>query len=217
MAGSPGGSSAREVVLNFRLQALQEAEKAAKKVLVDVQKSTELTREEKRALSVPLRDNLALLRKQKEQLLLEARANKIAGASVGSLDRLKEPLRVANMAREKGTALVNALQGGIGGVGGLLGALGGPVAAGLAALVIPLVQKAVAEAEARIEARRRIQAEIAALRAEEAAYQADYARKLDEDPAFRRAEARKAFDATTAEEAYRAARGETPVDFLGGF
>ncbi|MCO5171161.1 MAG: hypothetical protein M9894_33065 [Planctomycetes bacterium] len=88
--------------------------------------------------------------------------------------------------------------------------MGGPLLLGgpLVALLAPLTQKLLAYVDERVrkEVDQREQRLFAHL--EEERFRADYARRLAEDPRFARAEARRALEATLAEEARRGPRIE---------
>lgn len=217
------GNTSPEIALRFRLRALEDAEKKVNKVLVEVQKSKDITKEAKQQLTGLAREQIVSIRAQRAALEnLRRSAAKQTGTSIGPLDNVVDPLRAANVAREKGTALLGIMQGRFGGVGSVLQLVGGPIAAAAAALVYPLINAVQQRIEEDFQARLKASENLLLARIDEAAFRVDYDRRQREEPGFRETEARRAFDLTAGEDAKRWAAersggGAASNDFSDGF
>lgn len=216
------GNTSPEIALRFRIRSLQDAEAEVRKVTVELQKSKDLTAEAKRNLAGLAREQLVAIRAQIAALENLRRSAAKQSGSIGPLDNVVDPLRTANIAREKGTALLGIMQGRFGGVGSVLQLVGGPVAAAAAALVYPLLNAVQQRIEEDFQARIKASEALMIARIEEASFKADYDRRLREEPGFQETEAKRAFDLTGGEDAKRWAAeksggGAASNDFSDGF
>lgn len=212
-------SSSNEVTLRFRLRQLADAEAAVKRVAVEVQKADNLSKETKQRVAATTREQIVAIRAERAALeSLRRTAAQNAGGSIGPLDAITSPAQAANRARERLTAGANVLRGQFGGVAGLAGALGGPAIAAIAALVYPLLKAVMDKTQEDFRNRIKDSAELLRVQIAEAAYQADYGRRLRESPEFRQAEADRAFRVTAGRDAARLAAGnEGADDFVEDF
>lgn len=216
------GNTSPEIALRFRIRSLKDAEAEVRKVTVELQKSKDLTAEAKRSLAGLAREQLVAIRAQIAALDNLRRSAAKQSGSIGPLDNVVDPLRTANIAREKGTALLGIMQGRFGGVGSVLQLVGGPVAAAAAALVYPLLNAVQQRIEEDFQARIKASEALMIARIEEASFKADYDRRMREEPGFRETEAKRAFDLTGGEDAKRWAAeksggGAASNDFSDGF
>jgi hypothetical protein len=212
---------AREVILSFRLRAIKKAKQAAKDVVVAIKKSTTLAKETKKELTAAAREE----GKRLSAMEKAEKARKPKGLSRLGLARLrgketrgfKGAVGLFQNAQEKGFALQSALAGGTLNPLGSFASLLGPAAAmgALVAALAPKIWETLKEQNEKELARFREEIQV---RVDRAIKEADYARRLKEDPAFERQQALLAFQVVTAEEAGLALSGfSKAADFLEGF
>lgn len=205
---------AREILLRLAVRNYERARDVAAQIAERAQRTLATAK----SLSDELRTGLD--RAQKAAALRErgaalAQRGGRSGAGDESLfDRgAFRALGQVNQARERGAALGRTLFGGGEPSQTLpsLMTLAGAAVPGLGpfmALLAPLTQQLLAYLEQRLaqELARREAALVTRL--EEDRLRSDYTRRLEEDPAFRRQQARLAFEQTLAEEAARGTRSE---------
>ena len=205
---------AREILLRLAVRNYERARDVAAQIAERAQRTLATAKN----LSDELRTGLD--RAQKAAALRERGAAPGARGAAGSgsdgslFDRgAFRALGQVNQARERGEALGRTLFGG-GDVSQTLPSLmtlTGALVPGLGpfmALLAPITQKPTAYLDERLaqELARRESALVARL--DEDRFRSDYTRRLEEDPAFRREQARRAFEETLAEEARRGTRSE---------
>lgn len=210
---------AREILLRLAVRNFERA----RDVVGQIAERAQRTLATARSISDEVRSGV-----ERAQKSGEARARARASGSGGSDGSLfdRGAFRVlgqVNQARERGESLGRTLFGG-GETSQTLPALmmmTGALVPGLGpfmALLAPITQKLTAYLEERLaqELARRESALVARL--DEDRFRADYSRRLQEDPAFRRQEARRAFEQTLAEEARRGTRSEpVAADLVSDF
>lgn len=212
---------ARKVILGFRLRALKEAKELAKAALVDIKESATLSKQAKREMAAGIREQIKGLSAQEKAV----KSRKMGGLLRLQVARVKARQQVdfgqrvsqAAMAREKGMAMLGFAAGSLGSLGGMAAILGGPagMAAGLAIQVADQVfQKIKASNEKELQSiRDQLAADL-----ERRLQAVDYEGRMKRDPYFRRAEARKTFNAIIAEETAMARDGlSRSADFLVSF
>lgn len=216
----------RNVVLGFETKNLSLAEGLARSISAKVKQAKDLATDTAQVVRGRVRETLKEVRALKDGAIerdrLAASASALKGRStdVAAGAQLLGGLRRANEVREKAESALNLLGGLTGALPGLLALVpgGGLAAAAAASLIVPIVEKLVAQAMER-EAKR---AELFRIsvndRLERMAYELDYARRLEEDPAFANAEAKKAFGMAVAEERAMSTGGwHESADFLESF
>lgn len=215
-----------DVLLRFRLQALERAEAATKKILVEVGKAKDLAREVKREIVQGARERLKDIRAQKDDALrldrlgkrAEALRDRAASAPGSGLQGLRNTLREGrkNFFDFVGNPIRDVAAGNTtGGLLGLAGELGGPFVKLVTAAVLA---KVLAHVDERIAQEVALRSTELSARLEELRYQADYQRRLEEEPAFRRKEAGRFWQETKLEEKSLADGGlSRSADFLDGF
>ena len=212
---------AREVILSFRLRALKAAKKAAKDVIVAVKESTTLAKETKKELTAAARERY----KQLSAMEKAEKARKPRGITRLGMARLRGKetrgfqgaVSLFQNAQEKGFALQSALASGTLNPLGSFASLLGPAAA-VGALVAALAPKVWETLKAQNEKELQRMRDEIQLRVDRAIRDADYARRLKEDPNFERQQARLAFQVATAEEAgWQLSGFSRSADVLEGF
>lgn len=216
----------RNVVLGFETKNLNLAEGLARSIQAKVKQAKDLATDTAQVVRGRVRETLREIRAlkdgaiERDRLATRAEALKGRATDVRSGAQLLGGLRQANQVREKAESALNLLGGSTGALPGLLGLVpgGGLAAAAAASLIVPIVEKIVAQAMER-EAKR---AELFRIevndRIERMAFQLDYSRRLEEDPAFANAEAKKAFDMAVSEERAMSTGGwHESADFLESF
>ncbi|MCO5168075.1 MAG: hypothetical protein M9894_17160 [Planctomycetes bacterium] len=194
--------SGREHVLNMRLDRLERGESLTQQALKSLRAVKEKTPEIRKEIG-RLRNKLQETRALKKAVLERRDAASFVGrdARLQELDNVRQLFKGINKARSKIGSFGGLLAGGsLSALGGLAGLVGGPAAAAVASVVLPIVQTVVQRAEERLQ--RRIEASTANTLAQlrELAFQADYARRFAEDPAFRKRQARLAWEQTVRDE-----------------
>ena len=212
---------AREVILSFRLRALKAAKKAAKDVIVAVKESTTLAKETMKELTAAARERY----KQLSAMEKAEKARKPRGITRLGMARLRGKetrgfqgaVSLFQNAQEKGFALQSALASGTLNPLGSFASLLGPAAA-VGALVAALAPKVWETLKAQNEKELQRMRDEIQLRVDRAIRDADYARRLKEDPNFERQQARLAFQVATAEEAgWQLSGFSRSADVLEGF
>jgi hypothetical protein len=203
---------AREILLRLAVRNYERARDVAAQIAERAQRTLATAK----TLSEELKTGVERAQKAAAQRERSPAARGLGGAGTdGSLfDRgTFGALGQVNQARERGAALGRTLFGGGEPSQTLpsLMTLAGAAVPGLGpfmALLAPLTQQLLSYLEERLaqELARREQALVARL--EEDRLRSDYTRRLEEDPAFRRQQARLAFEQTLAEEAVRGTRSE---------
>jgi hypothetical protein len=219
-----GSGAVPEIVLQYRLRQLEKAEKLARETLKGVRASTELSKTERKERTALLQDQIQRLRVNKQNARRRLRQFQ-EGAGV---DRLQDLFGRASRFRSgaEQAAVVAGLRGGsrLAAAGALVGgltALTGPIG-GLVALVVSTVEPLISAAveTIRVEFRedfdlltRRFEQEIE--RAREAEPAVAFAKRLEEDPAFRRQVELNQLQASRAE----VVEGDYPSEdgYLGSF
>lgn len=221
-------ASKREIILKFALSKIDAAEAAAKRVLVSVQKSRDIAKETKNELLSGARDKLKEIRTLKSDLLDRDRGLKRALSlqsdnrgqlgdtsfdtlfpGLASLRSGFRPTRnviqdVADIASGNSTAALL----------GIAHKFGGPLGALAASIIGPLTEYV----DKKIQEEIAFEMKTFSSELEERRYQSDYARRLEEEPAFRRREAQRSFEEVKREEeAYRRAGWAPSSDFLESF
>ncbi|HBP21947.1 MAG TPA: hypothetical protein DEA08_29700 [Planctomycetes bacterium] len=220
---------AKTIVLNFALKKLKAAEEAAKKILVSVRKSTDLSKEERRDRSKAARESLKEIRARRRfeqrRAKLQGRANALRGRDLlaASRGRFSGLFGTVGEAREKGESFANALFGDgeisqslpslISGVGQFVPGLGP-----FMTLLAPLTEKLLGHLEERLQQELAKQETRLLARLEEQRFRMDFTRRFKEDPAFAREQARQALERTVAEEARLGKRiQKTTADLVTDF
>ena len=213
---------AREILLRLAVRNYERARDVAAQIADRAQRTLATAK----AVTDELRTGLE--RAQKTSAARRERGASRDGSALGAdasiFDRgTFRALGQVNQARERGAALGRTIFGGGEASQTLpsLMTLAGAAVPGLGpfmALLAPLTQQLLSYLEQRLaqELARRESALIARL--EEDRLRSDYTRRLEEDPAFRRQQARLAFEQTLADEARRGTRSE-PVasDLINDF
>lgn len=205
---------ARELLLRLALRNYERAREVAAQVAERAQKTLATAK----GLTAELRQGA-----ERAEKLAAARERASArGAQYAAPTTLRQTLGSLGQARERGEQVGRAV-GHLGDAAqslpGLMTTAGWLTGLGaFTALLVPLTQKLIAYLDERLE--KEIRKETAAFRArlEEERFLADYPRRLREEPAFARAEARKALEATLMEEALlgkrlEKTRGDLVADF----
>lgn len=225
----PSGGAGGTVKLSFDAARLYAAEVIAKRNKVHLQEikasAANISKEAVSSLRTRLkevrdakRSTLEKLRTQKDLVLQRARSGVTDGdEDAGGLTELARTLRKGRKGFLDfvGNPLRDVAAGNpVGAVLGLAGELGGPLVKFLVALVTAQVVAAVDE---RIKQEIETEVESFAARLEEERYQGDYQRRLEEEPDFRRDEARRASAETNRDEERLRAQGwGRSADFLDG-
>jgi hypothetical protein len=200
---------AREVILRLAVRNFERA----RDVVGQIAERAQRTLATARSISEEVRSGIDRAQKSAE---VRSRARATGGGNSDSSLFDRGAFRVlgqVNQARERGDSLGRTLFGG-GETSQTLPALmmmTGALVPGLGpfmALLAPITQKLTAYLEERLaqELARRESALVARL--DEDRFHSDYTRRLAEDPAFRREQARQAFEQMLAEEARRGTRSE---------
>jgi hypothetical protein len=217
---------AKEVVLQFRLRKVKEAQGLAKRIKVDVKEANQLAvkaRQEQlktrdlRAQADDKSRKLANIQKhEKRKARLKGRAARLqmSAQTFGAGEGLGRGAERFGRAAGVAAALRGGAMASVGSVGALAG---GPIAA--IAAVVAMVGAAVAakleSANDRKMARLR---EELMTRLDEQLRLVDYNRRIEEDPVFARKEARRNFHEATDEELRMARAGLSPqADVLENF
>lgn len=206
---------ARELLIRLALRNLERAREVATQVAERAQKTLSTAK----GLTAELRQGLERAEKLSTARERAARLGAQDGTGAGTLRQTLGPLRHARERGELVGRAVSALGDAAQSLPTLMTTAGWLTGLGaLTGLLAPLTQKLIAYLDERLE--KEIRKETAAFRArlEEERFLADYPRRLREDPAFARAEARKALEATLMEEALlgkrlEKTRGDLVADF----
>ena len=199
---------AREVLLRFRTKNYERAKKVAERIAERAKKTLAtaktLTGEVKQGLERA--QNAAELRKRGAGLGRRGAAASARDLQAGQRQGFGQLIGTVGEAREKGESFANALFGGqgmtqslpslISGVGQFVPGLGP-----FMTLLAPLTEKLLGYLEERLQQELAKQESLFTARLEEERFRRDFTRRLKEDPAFAREQAKKAFEQTLAEEA----------------
>lgn len=215
----------RNVVIGFETKNLSRAEGLARSISAKVKQAKDLATDTAQVVRGRVRETLKEIRAlkdgaiERDRLAQRAEALKDRAIDGRAGAQLLGGLRRANEVRKKAESALNLLGGSTGALPGLLGLVpGGGLAAAAASLIVPLVEKIVAQAMEREQKRAELFRIEINDRIERLAYQLDYSRRLEEDPAFANAEAKKAFNMAVAEERAMATGGwHESADFLESF
>lgn len=220
-----------DIVVNFRLQKIEQAEKVAKEILATVSKSKDLAKDVKQALKQGAKDRLEQLRALKRTELQRVRLGKrsdalkgraIDGAEFGKAAAMAGGAQqvVGNLGQvfnaEDPLAAVSGALPLIGtAVGGPLGAIIGSFAQQIIGQVRQLLVEQDRKQKAELDARDRVLLD----RMRDEA-RSNFDARFRDDPAFRRNAAREAFEGHLRDEARLADGGWVPSsrdDFPEGY
>lgn len=215
---------ARDVLLRFALRNYERAREVATKVAERAERTLSTAKGLTDELRLGLAQTRELATERARAAALGKRGATAAGRDVQGLEarRFGGLFGPAAEAREKGESFVNLFTGdkqASQAIPGLLRA--GAFVPGIGpfmALLAPLTEKLLGHLEERLE--RELARREAALvaRLEEDRFRSDYTRRLAEDPAFARQQARVAFERALAEEAALGTRVEpTTADLIADF
>ena len=227
----PSGGAGGVVKLRWDLAMIYKAKVEAARVKKQLQEIKTSTAEAQRQITAGIRGKIReardlkrnlqdKLRAQGAALMKRARAG-VTEDTIGEAGDLSEIGRSLRKGRKGfldfvGNPLRDVAAGNPGGaILGLAGELGGPLVKIIAALVTAQVVTAV---EAQIADEVAVRVGALSARLEEQRYQDDYQRKLEEDPVFRRDQARQqSTEAASDEERLRAAGWGRSSDWMDGF
>lgn len=227
---SPSGGAGGTVKLRFDLALLYAAEQKAKQIKAAAKDAATTIAGVKRDVLQGVRDKIrearavkdeaaARIRRANSNIMQRARAG-VSEQGIDEAGELSELSRTLRKGRKGfldfvGNPLREVASGNpAGAVLGLAGEFGGPLIKILVALVtaqiVTLVEQKIAEeVQVRMEA--------LSARLDEQRYQDDYQRRLEDEPDFRRAEARRAGDEMAADEdRLRASGWGRSADYLDG-
>lgn len=220
----------REVVLGFATKNLETAEGIAKRVVATVKQAQGVTRETVADIRSRARDAIREVRALKEGAIerdrLAARAGALKDRALSGLGEL-----------QAGVSRAGALSAGANTVQGIAGKLqsqsvadrldaigdaasfsGNPAAQAVAIVMKQFVVPIIRAEEVKHEQRLKAFALSVNDRLERMSYELDYARRMNEDPAFANAEAKRAFElAVTEERAMSTGGWHESADFLESF
>jgi len=204
---------AREILLRLRTKNYERAEKLAKRIAERAKATLRTAKGLTQELREGVRQAQAQAELRRRGAALGARGARAAGRDLQAAQRQAFGQRLGGLAeaREKGETLKNlaltAQEGGLRALPALLSAAQFVPGLGpLAALVTPVAEAVLSKLEERFEQELKQQEARLTARLEEERFRRDYTRQLEEDPSFRRQEARRAFELTLAEEARRGPR-----------
>ncbi len=227
----PSGGAGGVVKLRWDLAMLYKAKVEAARVKKQVQEIKVATAEVKKEITAGIRGKVReardlkrnlqdKLRAQGAALMRRARAG-VTEDTIGEAGDLSEIGRSLRKGRKGfldfiGNPVRDIAAGNpAGAIMGLAGELGGPLVKIIAALVTAQV---VAVVEAQVADEIAVRVEALSARLEEQRYQTDYQRRLEEEPDFRREEARRmSAEAASDEERLRAAGWGRSSDWMDSF
>lgn len=209
----------REVVLRFAVRNYERARDLATQVSERAQRTLAATK----ATASEMRENLDRAQKLAEVKERSAASERSVSVGPGGADRGLRFLGPVNQAREKveslgrlvlgGREVAQAVPGLLTGVAPLLPGIGAAMV-----LIAPLAEKLFSYMEERLQKELDKRTSTLLARLDEQRLEADYARRLVEDPRFAREQARLALEQTLADEARRGPRIErTRADLIVDF
>lgn len=209
----------REVVLRFAVRNYERARDLANQVAERAQRTLATTK----ATAGEVRESLDRAQKLAEVKERTAAGERFTAPGMGGSDRGLRFLAPVNQAREKAESLGRLVFGGrevSQAVPGLLTGVA-PLLPGIGAamvLIAPLAEKLFSYLDERLQKELDKRTSTLLARLDEQRLEADYARRLVEDPRFAREQARLALEQTLAEEARRGPRIErTRADLIADF
>lgn len=196
---------AREILLRFKTRNYERARKVADAVKKRAEQTLKRTKELSTELQRGLSSAKSAAERRSRGASLGKRGAKASQRDLQDLERkgFEKLLGPAGRARELGTlfatgffgssSITKALPSLIGGAGQLVPGLGP-----FASLLSPLIERAVGKLEEKVDRKLAEFERRLLIRREEDRFQTSYSRKLNEDPAFRFSEAKKALEQTLA-------------------
>ena len=213
---------AREILLRFRTKNYERAKKVAERIAERAKKTLATAKDLGGELKESLQQTQKAAELRKRGAGLGRRGAAASGRDLlaGQRKGFGELLGTVGEAREKGESFANVLFGGqdmtqalpslISGVGQFIPGLGP-----FMTLLAPLTEKLLGYLEERLQQELAKQEALFTARLEEERFRRDYSRRLEEDPAFAREQAKQALQQTLREEAVIGKRiQKTTADLL---